>query len=359
MLKFINGRGNQTLECPSEFQGYKCANPYIMQKPIIFGNDKKYTFNHKGLAFPCGKCIYCRSRKRKQWTTRLNFEAMRHNNNSFITLTYKEYHPIIENELFQKSRSLDYTDIQKFHKHLKMNVKRARMQQYKHFNAGEYGNLNTQRAHWHLINFGMQTNDTTKKWIEKIWKYGDINDIQEIIDSRGVASYVSKYVVKKVAEDNKDGRTPPMHHGSTGLGWEVARALLLKPAKESFREFGDFNHIVFNGKIVILDRYLKNKLAQELKIKDELTANGLLRLESYMKECQALYEFQAIKTENDKIDDLPFYAYYKQKDLNNLNDSHLHYLRKIWHYRHKAKAEQAYKYFKLQELRKSTLKNAL
>ena len=39
---------------------------------------------------PCGHCKACISRRKKEWSIRCCMEAMDHNENCFITLTYDE-----------------------------------------------------------------------------------------------------------------------------------------------------------------------------------------------------------------------------------------------------------------------------
>lgn len=349
------------LDCPTEYSSYKCQNPYIMR----FRAGEMDTGTNIYKAFPCNKCVFCRSRRRKQWTTRLQLECQAHEVNSFATLTYKEFDAFTEQELFAKSRSLDYTDIQKFHKHLKMNVKRAGEPTYKHFNAGEYGEINTQRAHWHLILFGFDDRDRNQEWLSKIWKYGERIDLQNIIDEKAVGSYVSKYVIKKIGIGKGDyerihKQTAPLHHGSTGIGWTTAKEKLLMPALESFKEFGDFNHIVYNDKIIFLDRYLSTKLALELGntlqcgqgIKNAITHKGLEQLKEYITETKLIYDLYA---PDDYADDkIPSYKYYTGKEP---IDKKIDEIRNAWWYRHKQKAYKAEKYLKLLELYKKTKKN--
>ena len=356
------------IACPAEFSSFKCQNPYIMRFPAgemdFYKRDKT---NYK--AFPCNKCIYCRKRKQKQWTTRLSLECEAHEHNSFVTLTYKEYDPFIESELFRKSRSLDYTDIQKFHKHLKMNVKRQGDKTYKHFNAGEYGEINTQRAHWHLILFGFADTERNRENIFKIWKYSDLKErvIEEIIDTKAVGKYVSKYVLKNINLNQEQykkiyNKQRPLHHGSTGLGWETAKSKFLIPALESFKEFGDFNHIIYDGKKIFLDRYLTHKLALLLGetlqcgngIKNAITHKGLEQLKEYVAETKEIYKLYAPDEFNDET--LPEYKYYTyDKKI----DEQIDLVRKSWWYRHKAHHYNAEKILKLSELARKTKKNAV
>lgn len=355
------------INCPAEFSSFKCQNPYILTKAAgEFDTFKGFK------AFPCGKCIFCRSRKRKQWTTRLTLETESHEENAFITLTYKEYDPFIESELFAKSRSLDYTDIQKFHKHLKMNIKRQGEETYKHFNAGEYGEIGTKRAHWHLILFGFKNTPQNEENILKIWKHSNLTErvIEPILDTESVAKYVSKYVIKKIGMSKEEyekihKQTAPMHHGSTGLGWARAKEILTIPALESWKEFGDFNHLVYNGKKVFLDRYLAHKLALHLGeilecghgIKNAITHKSLEQLKAYIDETKKIYKIYAPTEFEDET--LPEYKYFwdESTELGRKTNKNIQALRRAWWYRHKARHFKAEKFLKLQEFKNILKKN--
>lgn len=340
------------IDCPQEFNSFKCQNPYVMVKQAGI-ND----LNEKGKAdfgsikaFPCNKCVWCRKRRKAEWTTRLTLECESHDNNAFLTLTYKEFDPFTEPELFAKTRSLDYADWQNFNKMLRQYLQRTGQEKIKFYTAGEYGEISTQRAHWHSLLFNFRVNDNNTQIIKKLWKYANPEriDLQEITDTKAVAKYVSKYVIKKVGINPTQyeqiyKRKAPFHRGSQGLGLKRALELFTKPALESFREFRDFNHIVYQGKKVLLDRYLRNKLAEHIGIRDELNYEGLKALKEYVKETEAIYSFFADKSILD--DTLPEYPYeVKSKKIENF--------RKAWWYRHKQRYYNNFKLMQLSEFKK-------
>ena len=339
------------IDCPQEFNSFKCQNPYILTKPAGMNDlNEKGKSDFKSLkAFPCNKCVWCRKRRKAEWTTRLTLECESHDNNAFLTLTYKEYDPFTEPELFAKTRSLDYADYQNFNKMLRQYLTRSKQEKIKFYTAGEYGELSTERAHWHSILFNFTANDQNNAKIREIWKHANPEriDIQEIADSQAVARYVSKYVIKKVGINPTEyekiyKRKAPFHRGSQGLGLKRALELFSKPALESFREFRDFNHIVYQGKKIILDRYLRNKIAENLAIKDELTYQGLQKLKEYIAETEKIYEIYSVLGHIDET--MPEYPYEQSERVFKL--------RKAWWYRHKQRYYQNYKLMQLSEFKK-------
>ena len=60
----------------------KCLNPTVVKHP-------HYAF--KFLA-PCGKCVCCQERKRKEWVFRMEEESKVNDWTAFVTLTYDDEH---------------------------------------------------------------------------------------------------------------------------------------------------------------------------------------------------------------------------------------------------------------------------
>lgn len=93
--------------------------------------------------FGCGQCLPCRIRRRKHWTHRLILESFRHENSSFLTLTYDAGH-LPEGSALQKSH------VQKFIKRLR----KAWGKPLRYYAVGEYGEEKG-RPHYHAIIFGL------------------------------------------------------------------------------------------------------------------------------------------------------------------------------------------------------------
>lgn len=85
----------------------------------------------------CGRCRYCRLRRKQHWVGRLFLESLDHMHARFLTLTYRDDPGI-----------LDYRDCQLF-----LKAYRERTSRFRYFAVGEYG-AKTGRGHWHLIIFG-------------------------------------------------------------------------------------------------------------------------------------------------------------------------------------------------------------
>lgn len=103
---------------------------------------------------PCGHCLPCLQRKRRQWFIRLMYEFKRSSSAVFITLTIDDNH--------QKRNDLGWyeaekNDIQKFFKRFrKLQDKRYGKKNIKYFMCCEYGPT-TLRPHYHLILFNAET----------------------------------------------------------------------------------------------------------------------------------------------------------------------------------------------------------
>lgn len=122
-------------------------------------------------------------------------EASLHDENCFITLTYKE-----------AGYNLVYKDFQDFMKRLRF---RFRPRKIRFFMCGEYGEISS-RPHFHAILFGFNFPDLellstrggnrlyTSKLLEQLWPHGMSSVGSASFES---AAYVARYVMKKV----KDG----------------------------------------------------------------------------------------------------------------------------------------------------------
>ena len=106
---------------------------------------------------PCGKCIGCLKKRRKDWTTRCIHEARKYEENCFVTLTYNEsYLP----ETFDMVKR----DVQLF-------IKRLRKKGYKfrYYGCGESGDR-FGRKHAHLVIFGQDfTSDRDWETTERLF----------------------------------------------------------------------------------------------------------------------------------------------------------------------------------------------
>lgn len=142
------------------FRGYEfylSENKRFLEEGINF----EYKF------IPCGKCIGCRAKQRKEWAIRIELEAKKYKNNYFVTLTYNPENITIPDEMTVINKDGSETtyyndgswqgtvvkeDLQKF-------IKRLRRQFEYHYNhtgtrfyaCSEYGQNGTNRPHYHII----------------------------------------------------------------------------------------------------------------------------------------------------------------------------------------------------------------
>lgn len=144
---------------------------------------------------PCGRCMECRIRKRREWAIRCMHEASLHDRNAYITLTYNDEH-------LPAFGALVKSDFQKFMKRLRKSVDH----EIRYFHAGEYGD-DRRRPHYHALLFGHSFPDMVRYGtrnghpiygsvaLGKLWPQG-FHEIGEVTFES--ASYVASYVEKKV-----------------------------------------------------------------------------------------------------------------------------------------------------------------
>lgn len=166
------------------------------------------------LSIPCGKCIGCRLDYSRSWADRCMLEAMYHERNSFITLTYNDNYLPDPNLIYDKETGevinispinpLVKKDFQKFMKRLREHFEEERI---RFFACGEYGSLNN-RPHYHAILFGEDFSDDRQRFrknfdgstlyisdtLDALWPFGfsTIGDL-----SWNSAAYVARYCIKK------------------------------------------------------------------------------------------------------------------------------------------------------------------
>ncbi len=160
----------------------------------------------------CGQCSGCRLERSRQWAIRIMHEAQMHEENSFLTLTYKT------SEVPQ-GWTLDLVDWQSFAKRL-----RKKCGKFRFYHAGEYTE-DFGRPHLHACIFGLDFHWDRKfiklsktghklyrsPTLDEVWPHGHhwIGDVT--FES---AAYVARYIMKKVNGDEEkiethyEGRRP-------------------------------------------------------------------------------------------------------------------------------------------------------
>jgi len=173
------------------------------------------------MVVPCRRCMPCRIALTREWTTRLMHEALCHDDNCFVTLTYRT-------EELPEDRSLNKRILQLFIKRFRKKVK----VKIKYYAVGDYGELND-REHYHLIIYGWKPplddlftaskkngrNYYGSRIISTLWPYG-FNAVGTV--TRDSCQYTCGYVRKKAfgqrGNDTYGKRLPPFALQSGGIG---------------------------------------------------------------------------------------------------------------------------------------------
>lgn len=232
----------------------------------------------------CGKCLSCRINQRSEKTHRIMLEAMAHEHNCFVTLTYNDEHlPPLGNV------SKDELDkwIKRFRK--------AYKQKIRVFGVGEYGE-ESYRPHYHLILFGVPATQETLDLITKTWTDPETKKSKGHVmvgtctdDS---IQYCAGYIVKKLTGRNDwilSQLAPEFTTQSRmpGLGFATLQKLasiLNCRIDDIIASFGDVPHFLqYGSKQRPLDRYSKNYLRKFLDVEKPIFEET-----TYYKEMQAL-----------------------------------------------------------------------
>lgn len=206
----------------------------------------------------CGQCLPCRINRRRIWTQRCVLESYHHKASSFVTLTYSP-------PLLPFHGSLEPKHLRHFLNLLRREVSPTR---FRFYSCGEYGETGG-APHYHLSLFGLGIEYAPL--IQKIWSLGSTATYEL---NEKTAQYVAGYVTKKLtsfSDPRLKGRWPEFARMSNrpGLG-----ALSLQPLVEAIHtDHGlDYlmklqdvpDHVMIGGKKVLLGRYLRQKLREEI-----------------------------------------------------------------------------------------------
>lgn len=131
---------------------------------------------------PCNKCVLCRDKKARDWSTRGMCESqMSISKPWFITLTYNDTH--------LPSEGLCKKHCQNFMKRFRMNAERyfGYALNLRFFLCGEYGSK-THRPHYHLLLWNLPLIECShlEKLVDKSWSF--------VIPKKNVSSYPKKLV---------------------------------------------------------------------------------------------------------------------------------------------------------------------
>jgi len=195
-FSFAPGPPKGGLFCLEEFM--TCYHPITLKKGPNYARGTGQIVN-------CGRCIGCRLEYARQWAVRILHESSLYENNSFLTLTYRE-----SCLTYGKERpTLVPSDLSNFWKRLrkKLSVQGRDLneQPIRYFACGEYGDKRN-RPHYHACLFGLYPHDAklysvkngnrvySSDFLDSVWKLGDVRFGDVTFES---ASYVARYIMKK------------------------------------------------------------------------------------------------------------------------------------------------------------------
>ena len=152
------------------------------------------------LELPCGKCINCKINYSRTWAIRCMCEALYHEDNFFVTLTFNEENYVTGYEKLRREAQLFFKRLRKVFPGVR------------YFGCCEKGDH--LRNHFHFILFGLPLADLKclgkgpkggyyyeSKLLQKIWSKGfiTIGDVNYT-----TCNYVAQYCLKKVYRSDND-----------------------------------------------------------------------------------------------------------------------------------------------------------
>lgn len=187
--------------CISPLEGYRAREKTVHGKRAVVFSVRD-GFADLPVSVPCGQCVECRLRKKREWALRCVQEASLHEENCYLTLTYSNF-------FLPRHGSLDRTAFPRFMKRLRKAYAGKRI---RYFSSGEYGRENG-RPHYHALLFGIDFADKKmvgqrkgypvyeSETVRRFWPYGfsELGDV-----SLESAAYVAKYVMKRGSNAETD-----------------------------------------------------------------------------------------------------------------------------------------------------------
>lgn len=188
-------------EVAYDFSQMPCYSPITATRSLHQGPDGKYNIQFTPgdgvpIQLPCGQCIGCRLERSRQWAVRCMHEASLHDDNCFITMTYRD-------QDLPDYASLNKRDSQLFFKRLRKRTGKK----IRYYHCGEYGDQ-TERPHYHACLFGYDFPDKiphsinhngdtvyTSSILDDTWGLGNCMIGNLTFES---AAYVARYVTKKI-----------------------------------------------------------------------------------------------------------------------------------------------------------------
>lgn len=292
-----------------------------------------------GLVVGCGKCVNCLSKRRNEWSVRMQLHQYGYTQMPlFITITYNDVH---------LPRELNTMQPVLFKRHLQLFIKKLK-DKYNLYNTdfsylccGEYGSDDfTERPHYHGIFYGLyEISDLWEKDIHEaedllseIWGYGFVDICRA--EWSGI-HYVTKYINKIKEFEDDDWLSSPFLLASHGISlpWlYTPDAVALKDTfcidayRQRLRDmrldldFTDIESVYFSandivnylepyvprmrcrlpsGKYAPLPRYLRNKLYGSF----ETSTSNPFWIFEYYRSVRDAYDYYRLNYDYDQAND--------------------------------------------------------
>lgn len=209
--------------CTQPIPAWFCYDYDETDGQVIFSSKVPNSFNVCiPMELPCGHCLECTLKNRRDWTTRALCEFQSWDRTAFITLTYNE-------ENLPENGDLRRSDWKKFADKLRAYVKRKyKIDKIVLFGCGEYGcnpedpvKTPAGRPHFHCCVFGFDFPDKyawsrsgtgfvtyRSPFLESIWTSGhSVVQSLEYGDLAYCAGYVEKKALKRLSAEQKYGNS--------------------------------------------------------------------------------------------------------------------------------------------------------
>lgn len=222
---------------------------------------------------PCGRCGFCLSNKRKEWSFRLQKEARQHENTLFVTLTYSDSNIRTLDDIntitgeCRTFQVLDKNDLRKFMKRIRKEHDKYSDSKIKYYAVGEYGSKSN-RPHYHALIFGLDP----RVVISEKWHLGLVDVGSVTMDS---IDYITKYCINR--HDFKHYLVPPFTSISNGIG--------LKHLEENYEHYKKAETVRGGrGYRQKMPRYYQDKMQNNRWTKKISSAKKLVEFEEWRED---------------------------------------------------------------------------
>lgn len=189
-----------------------CLRPIPIVNPNLVPDDPN---SPSRIMVPCGKCVFCKHRRRQEWAYRLQMEAKFSDSSYFVTLTYDDYHLPLRSD---GTAVVSKRDCQTFIKRLRKKVDGLCDRPMRYYLCSEYGPT-TLRPHYHMLLFNFPVDHLPiDRVVQDAWGLGT-SPLGPLRD--GGQAYCCKYVLQPFDYDIGDRPKPfALMSRRPGIGFE-------------------------------------------------------------------------------------------------------------------------------------------